>query len=63
MTKTIDFDLPIHQLAEEYPDFVDIMESIGFTKIKIPGMLNTAGKIINLKKGSRAMGIPLETIA
>jgi hypothetical protein len=61
--KVIDFEVPIHQLADEYPDFVDIMYSIGFTKIKIPGMLNTVGKIINLKKGSKAMGIPLDKIA
>lgn len=63
MEKIIDFDVPIHQLAEQYPDFVEIMYSIGFTKIKVPGMLSTVGKIINLKKGSRAMGIPLEKIA
>ncbi|AKP68461.1 DUF1858 domain-containing protein [Companilactobacillus ginsenosidimutans] len=61
--KVIDFEVPIHSLAEDYPDFVDIMYSIGFTKIKVPGMLNTVGKIINLKKGSRAMGIPLDSIA
>ncbi|WP_125768336.1 DUF1858 domain-containing protein [Companilactobacillus furfuricola] len=61
--KVIDFEVPIHTLANEYPDFVDIMYSIGFTKIKVPGMLNTVGKIINLKKGSKAMGIPLNKIA
>ncbi|WP_300561317.1 DUF1858 domain-containing protein [Companilactobacillus sp.] len=61
--KIIDFEVPINTLAQQYPDFVDTMYSIGFTKIKVPGMLGTVGKIINLKKGSRAMGIPLETIA
>lgn len=61
--KVIDFEVPIKVLADEYPDFVQIMYDLGFTKIKIPGMINSVGKFINLKKGSRAMGIPLEKIA
>lgn len=61
--KVIDFEEPISSLAQKYPEFIDIMYSIGFTKIKVPGMLNTVGKIINLKKGSRAMGVPMTDIA
>lgn len=61
--KIIDFEVPIKQFADKYPDFVQIMYDLGFTKIKIPGMINSVGKFINLKKGSRAMGIPLDKIA
>ena len=63
MEKIIDFDVPIKELADQYPDFVSIMYDLGFTKIKVPGMLGSVGKFINLKKGSRAMGIPLDKIA
>lgn len=63
MEKIIDFDVPIKELAQKDPDFIDIMYDLGFTKIKIPGMINSVGKFINLKKGSRAMGIPLDKIA
>lgn len=61
--KVIDFETPIKNLAEQYPDFIQIMYDLGFTKIKIPGMINSVGKFINLKKGSRAMGIPLDKVA
>lgn len=63
MEKIIDFDVPIKELAQKDPDFIDIMYDLGFTKIKIPGMINSVGKFINLKKGSRAMGISLDKIA
>lgn len=57
MAKTIDFNLPIKQLADQYNDFVPLMVELGFTKIKLPGMLESVGRIVNLNKGCRAMGI------
>ena len=62
MKKIIDFEVPIYELAQKYPDFVEIMYNLGFTKIKIPGMLTSVGRIVNLKKGSRAMGIDPQKI-
>ena len=62
MQKVIDFQVPIYELAQKYPDFVDTMVDLGFTKIKIPGMLTSIGRIVNLNKGSRAMGIDKDKI-
>lgn len=57
MKKVIDFEKTVKELADTYPEFVDIMVALGFTKIKIPGMIDSVGRIVTLKKGCRAMGI------
>lgn len=46
--KVIDFNLPIKQLADQYEDFVPLMVKLGFTKIKIPGMLESVGRLVNV---------------
>ncbi|MEE5988362.1 DUF1858 domain-containing protein [Ligilactobacillus equi] len=62
MEKVVDFECPIYEMAKDNPEFIQIMYDLGFTKIKIPGMLTSVGRIVNLKKGSRAMGIDLQEI-
>lgn len=57
MSKVIDFNQPVKKLAEQYEEFIPLMVELGFTKIKLPGMLESVGRIINLNKGCRAMGI------
>ncbi|QLL70033.1 DUF1858 domain-containing protein [Lactobacillus sp. 3B(2020)] len=57
MKKQIDFQIPIKQLADRYPDFVEIMVKLGFTKIQVPGMLNSVGRFVSLEKGCKAMNI------
>ena len=37
--KTVDFSRPVHDLAQQDPDFVAIMVEAGFDKIKILGCL------------------------
>lgn len=60
--KTIDTHTPIKTFADKYPGFVDDMYDIGFTRIKLPGMLNTVGRVMNLRLGSQAMGFELEEV-
>ncbi|WP_087907988.1 DUF1858 domain-containing protein [Limosilactobacillus fermentum] len=60
--KVIDFNLPIKQLADQYDDFIPLMVELGFTKIKIPGMLESVGRLVNLNKGCRAMGIDKDKV-
>lgn len=63
MKKQIDFMVPIKELADQYPDFVPTMVELGFTKIQIPGMLATVGKLVNLKTGCQAMGIDHQAVS
>lgn len=60
--KVIDFSVPIKKLSDKYPDFVQIMYDCGFTRIKIPGLLNTAGRVMTIKLGAKAMNLDLGKI-
>lgn len=60
--KVIDFSVPIKQLADKYPDFVQIMYDCGFTRIKIPSLLTTVGRVMTIKLGAAAMKIDLAKI-
>lgn len=62
LDKVIDFNIPIKQLADKYPDFVQIMYDTGFTRIKIPGLIKTVGRVMTIKLGAQAMNIDLEKI-
>lgn len=60
--KVIDFSVPIKKLADEYPDFIQIMYDCGFTRIKIPGLLSTVGRVMTIPLGAQAMKIDLNKI-
>lgn len=55
-------DTPIYELIEKYPEIKDIMVSLGFKNITNPIMLKTAGKVMNLKSGSKLMKIDYSKI-
>ena len=48
----------IYNLVSKYPIVAVVMEEIGFKDITKPMMLQTAGKYMNLEKGSQIKGIP-----
>lgn len=60
--KIIDFSVPIKKLAEEYPDFIQIMYDCGFTRIKILGLLSTVGRVMTIPLGAQAMKIDLDKV-
>lgn len=60
--KLISVKTSIHDLVKEYPEIVEILFQIGFKEITKPMMLNTAGRIMNLEKGSRMRGIEMSVI-
>ncbi len=60
--KIIDFSMPIKKMADKYPDFVQIMYDCGFTRIKIPGLLNTVGRVMTIPLGAQAMKIDLAKV-
>ena len=62
MEKILDLNKSVAALVKEYPEVSDIMFSLGFTEVKKPAMLNSVGRIMNLKKGSQMKKIPMEKI-
>ncbi|HBB17459.1 MAG: hypothetical protein A3J94_11535 [Syntrophus sp. RIFOXYC2_FULL_54_9] len=59
MTKVIDLDKTVYELAEQYPELTGIMKEIGFLGIANPVMLNTMGRVMTIPKGCEKMGIDL----
>jgi hypothetical protein len=58
----IDFNKSVHDLCKEYPEVKNILAELGFSDITKPGMLETAGRFMTIKKGSIAKGIDIEKI-
>ena len=47
--KIVDFNDSLANILKQYPELLDILYDFGFTQIKAPGMLQTAGKFMTLK--------------
>jgi len=62
MTKVIDINKTIYELAGEYPEIIDILVGLGFADITKPGMLKTAGRFMTLPKGAALKRIAIEEI-
>lgn len=62
MDKVLDLDASVHALCEKYPELKEILYNIGFTDIVKPGMLNTMGRFMTLKKGAALKNIPLDAM-
>lgn len=58
----INMNTSIHDLVKEHPEIKDIMKSLGFDSILNPVMINTVGKIMNIKKGAKMRNIDLALI-
>ena len=49
--ETVDFNDTLANVIQSHPELLDILYDFGFTQIKAPGMLQTAGKFMTLKTG------------
>ncbi len=58
--KTIREDVSVHELVKRFPEALHIMVDLGFRDIQRPGMLNTVGRFMTLKKGCKLKGIDYE---
>ena len=62
MIKEINIDNTLSNIINEYPELLDILYECGFTQIKIPGMLQTAGRFMTLRSGCELRKIELERL-
>lgn len=60
--KVIDFNTPIKQFADKYPDFIKTMVKAGFTKISNPILVNTVGRKVTINEGAQMMKLDLHEI-
>lgn len=62
MNKEINLDEPLLSIINRYPDLLDILYELGFTQIKMPGMLQTAGRFMTLRNGCELRKIDIEIL-
>jgi hypothetical protein len=56
MNKTINKEETLYSIYKKYPEIVDILYDFGFTQIKLPQMIQTAGRMMSLEKGCSMRG-------
>lgn len=61
--KLINLDDTVFKTCDKYPEVKEIMNELGFSDITKPGMLNTAGRFMTIRKGALLKKISLEQIA
>lgn len=62
MAKYLDLSKSVHDLAKQYPEFIDIMVDLGFRDISKPAALNSVGRVMTVPKGVAIKGIPLDQV-
>ena len=60
MSKTLDMSKSVHDLAQEFPEFTQVMVDLGFTDIAKPAALNTVGRVMTVPRGCSIKGIGLD---
>ncbi len=62
MHKSIDLTKTVYELCSKDPELIDILAEVGFRDIRLPGMLQTAGRFMTIPKGAAAKRIDMQTI-
>lgn len=52
----------VFSLCTNYPELIQVLDSLGFSDISNPNILNTVGRFMTLEKGARLKNIPLDLI-
>jgi len=63
MMKEINLDQTLLSIVSQYPELIDILYDIGFTQIKVPGMIQTAGRFMTLRSGCELRKIDMNQLS
>ncbi|MGN0072150.1 MAG: DUF438 domain-containing protein [Atopobiaceae bacterium] len=62
MAEAIDLDASVYETCTAHPEVKDLMAEAGFTEIVKPGMLQTMGKFMTIRKGCGVKGVDLDEL-
>ncbi len=62
MIKEINLDQTLLSIVSQYPELIDLLYDFGFTQIKVPGILQTAGRFMTLRSGCELRKIRIEKL-
>ena len=63
MIKEINLDQTLLSIVSQYPELIDLLYDLGFTQIKVPGMLQTAGRFMTLRNGCELRKIDVNVLS
>jgi len=63
MMKEINLDQTLSSIVSQYPELIDLLYDFGFTQIKVPGMLQTAGRFMTLRNGCELRKIDVNLLS
>lgn len=58
----LDINTKLYDLATAHPEIIDLMDGLGFHEIKMPGMLQTAGRMVTIPMGAKMKHIDWDKI-
>lgn len=62
MNKIISLNETIYELCTRYPEIKGILRELGFEDITNPIMMNTAGRVMTIFKGTQMKNIDIEKV-
>lgn len=62
MLKEINLDQSLFTLLDQYPDLIDVLYDFGFTQIKLPGMVQSAGRFMTLRNGCEMKKLDIDLL-
>ncbi len=62
MQQELNLNDTVYTLCTKHPELVSVLRELGFTDIAKPGMLQTAGRFMTLKKGAIMKNIGMDRI-
>lgn len=62
MIKEINLDQTLYEILNQYPELIDVFYDFGFTQIKLPGMIQTAGRLMTLRQGCELRKFDLNSL-
>ncbi|QOQ78631.1 DUF1858 domain-containing protein [Aerococcus urinaeequi] len=62
MENQVDFNRPVKQVLDSYPELLDILVDLGFKPLANPAIRQSVGKVVTLKQGCKLINLPLEQL-
>ncbi|MCH4057221.1 DUF1858 domain-containing protein [Lapidilactobacillus gannanensis] len=60
--KKVSLDMTVYELVQQQPTIVPVMVALGLDGVTNPGLLQTAGRFMTLRKGAKMKSISISSL-